>query len=186
MDKFCFGKQHGGALIVGLLILLVMSLIGVAGMQTSTLEEKMAGNRRDRELAFQAAESALRAGEAILSPAPDDSVFKCPSDTGAAGYYNADLRATTYGGCDTTTLPPWQAFAETDWASTTKTFAASTGMTELAAQPRYIIEKVPFVMGGPTEAGAPLPPNPLYRVTAHGVGGTPNAVVILQSTFKLP
>lgn len=56
--------QRGAVLIVSLLILLVLTIIGVAAMNTSNLEEKMAGNSRAKDITFQAAESALRAGEA--------------------------------------------------------------------------------------------------------------------------
>jgi type IV pilus assembly protein PilX len=58
--------QRGAALIVGLIMLLLLTLIGVAGMRDTLLQEKMAGNMRDREIALQAAESALRAAEAQL------------------------------------------------------------------------------------------------------------------------
>ena len=50
-------KQSGSALIISLMILIVMTLIGITGMGTSGLEEKMAGNDRDAALAFQAAEA---------------------------------------------------------------------------------------------------------------------------------
>ncbi|MCX7100437.1 MAG: PilX N-terminal domain-containing pilus assembly protein, partial [Methylobacter sp.] len=53
-------NQSGAVLIISLIMLLLLTLIGTTAMQTSTLEEKMAGNLRDRDIAFQAAESALR------------------------------------------------------------------------------------------------------------------------------
>ncbi|MDH5190310.1 MAG: PilX N-terminal domain-containing pilus assembly protein [Gammaproteobacteria bacterium] len=56
-------SQQGAALIVGLIMLLLMTILGVSSMSSSIMEEKMAGNTRDREIAFQAAEAALRAGE---------------------------------------------------------------------------------------------------------------------------
>ncbi len=57
--------QNGSALIVSLVILLVMTIIGITGMKTTVLEEKMANNFRDKDVAFQAAESALRVVEMI-------------------------------------------------------------------------------------------------------------------------
>ena len=56
-------KQQGVVLAVSLIMLLIMVVIGLASMQSTTLEEKMAGNYRDQNLAFQAAESTLREGE---------------------------------------------------------------------------------------------------------------------------
>jgi len=61
-----FNSQSGAALIVSLLILLVMTVIGISSMQTTNLQEKMASNTREREQAFEAAESALRNAEAFV------------------------------------------------------------------------------------------------------------------------
>ncbi|TCK05937.1 pilus assembly PilX family protein [Marinobacterium mangrovicola] len=55
--------ESGAALIVALIMLLLITIIGVSAMQTTTMEERMAGNLRDRHVAFQAAEAALRQGE---------------------------------------------------------------------------------------------------------------------------
>jgi type IV pilus assembly protein PilX len=57
-------RQQGAALIIGLIILVVLTLIGVQAMRSSIVQERMAGNMRERNVAFQAAEAALRVGEA--------------------------------------------------------------------------------------------------------------------------
>ncbi len=59
-------RQRGAALIVGLVLLVVVTLVGVGAMQSTTLQEKMAGNLRDSNLAFQASEAVLRHCENIL------------------------------------------------------------------------------------------------------------------------
>jgi len=51
--------QHGAALVAGLLLLLVLTVLGTSGMVTATLELQMAGNVQWQERAFQAAEFAL-------------------------------------------------------------------------------------------------------------------------------
>ena len=55
--------QTGSALIIGLTILLLMLILGTAGMRTTIMEERMAGNTRDYNNAFQAAEVGLIDGE---------------------------------------------------------------------------------------------------------------------------
>lgn len=50
--------------MIGLIILVVLTLIGVQAMRTNIVQERMAGNMRERNVAFQAAEAALRVGEA--------------------------------------------------------------------------------------------------------------------------
>jgi len=56
----CPQRQTGAALIVSLVLLLIMTVLGVTAMRTTTLQERMAGNLRDNNLAFQDAEAALR------------------------------------------------------------------------------------------------------------------------------
>ena len=60
-------KEQGVALIVALVLLLVITLLGVAGVQNVTLEEKMAGATWDRQVAFQVAEAELRNLEGSVS-----------------------------------------------------------------------------------------------------------------------
>ncbi len=54
-------KQRGAALVIGLILLMILTLLGVTGMTTSTLELAMADNMQRGQYAFQAAESALNA-----------------------------------------------------------------------------------------------------------------------------
>lgn len=54
--------QRGIALVVSLVLLVVVTLVGLAGMRGTILQERMAGGAYDRETAFQAAEAALMMG----------------------------------------------------------------------------------------------------------------------------
>lgn len=60
------GSQSGFALFVGLAILLLLSLIGITAMQSTTMQEKMAGNYKVQHEAFQATETAVVTGETVL------------------------------------------------------------------------------------------------------------------------
>lgn len=60
-------NHRGVALIVSLVLLVVATLIGLAGIRGTTLQERMAANMYDRSLAFQRAESALRAAERAIT-----------------------------------------------------------------------------------------------------------------------
>jgi len=52
-------QQQGAALIIGLILLLILTLLAVAGMNTATLELQMAGNEQYQQRAFEAAETAI-------------------------------------------------------------------------------------------------------------------------------
>ncbi len=58
--------QSGVVLVISLIMLLALTLIGVTSSSVTGLEEKMAANTKDKNLAFQAAESALRWVETSL------------------------------------------------------------------------------------------------------------------------
>ncbi|MGH8540914.1 MAG: pilus assembly PilX family protein [Stenotrophobium sp.] len=56
-------RQSGIALIVSLVLLVVVTLLGLAAIRGTTIWQKITGNFYDREMAFQAAEAALYAAE---------------------------------------------------------------------------------------------------------------------------
>ena len=71
-------NQYGAALAISLMILLAMTIIGLAAIRSVTLEDKMANNARNFNIAFQSAELGLRLGERHLQsfsgkPEPGDS-----------------------------------------------------------------------------------------------------------------
>lgn len=51
-------SQNGAVLAVALIILFLLSILGLAVMKTSSLEEKMAANSLHHDIVFQAAETA--------------------------------------------------------------------------------------------------------------------------------
>ena len=54
-------KQQGAALVVGLLLLLVLTVLAISSMGSAALETIMAGNEQYRQNAFQAAEAGIAA-----------------------------------------------------------------------------------------------------------------------------
>ena len=59
--------QRGATLLVAMIMLMLITIVGFSAMQTTTMQERMSGNLRDKELSFQAAEAALRSREAWLA-----------------------------------------------------------------------------------------------------------------------
>jgi len=52
-------RQGGAALIVGLVLMMVLTVLGISGMNTATLELTMASNNESHQDAFQAAETGI-------------------------------------------------------------------------------------------------------------------------------
>lgn len=101
-------SESGSALIVSLVMLLLISLIGISSMQGTVLQERMASNLQDRNIAFQASERALKVGENWLVSNPSSAVVNDNLDNPAS--WNG-------GGNDAVTL--------------------NTGDDQLSSQPRY-------------------------------------------------
>jgi len=75
------GHQGGIALVVTLIFLALLTLIGVASMRTTTIEEQMAGNLRTSAIGQEAAEAALRVGEKRIQGLGSE-----PTKANCAGY----------------------------------------------------------------------------------------------------
>ncbi|MDP3813568.1 PilX N-terminal domain-containing pilus assembly protein [Pseudomonas sp.] len=78
-------QQRGVVLLVCLVMLLLLTMIGLASISGSTLQERMVGGTRDYNTAFQAAEAALRVGEAhvraqVEANADPASLFAATTD----------------------------------------------------------------------------------------------------------
>ena len=173
-------NQSGVVLAISLIMLVVLTLLGVTAMQSTTLEERMAGNLRDRNLAFQASEGALILAEGWLSDLSDLPLDKSDGSGGIWTFNNMDA--------DTSNGLPWWEEASADaawWATNGGDGSTVIAMgTSLSSQPTYIIEKFPLTMGPSMRSGAALQSENMLRVTARGVGGSESAVVILQTMYK--
>lgn len=163
-------RQRGLVLPVALLLLIIVTLAGVAAARVNVFEERMAGAARDRNQALQAAEAGLRAGERLL--ATGGLVFD-----GTGGLYQAPAPDQPL---------VWGSWTATNWASNGRAYDAT--LTSVAGQPRYIIEELVTVAGaggGSIGSGAPVSGAvTFYRITARAVGATDKSLVILQSTYR--
>ena len=176
--------QHGLSLVTTLLFMIATLMLGVSVLSVNVMQEKTIGNTKDRDLALQAAEAALRDAESdILRPA---FVFDCPPNC-TSGLY----------------LPPSQRVpassvpieASVNWSDTAQVrrYGQITGAARFpalpdndAAQPRYVIEKVGNLgplPGGSLRSGEARGVG--YRITARATGARPETVVIVQSMYTV-
>src|ERR1041385_6487003 len=59
MNTRTHNRQRGAALVVGLLLLAVITLLAIAGMNSASVELVLAGNTQVQTKAFQAAEEGI-------------------------------------------------------------------------------------------------------------------------------
>ena len=167
-----YQKQTGVALVISLIMLVLLTIIGMTGMQVTGLEEKMSGNNKEHNIAFQTAEVALRDAEAYL-----DSISTL-----------GDFNSTQSGFLSEATADPDYHAAAT-WNTTNS--ATGTTVSGVSTTPRYIIKHVGeqgdslnegLVITGVGEglAGSAVT---IFRVTSSSTGNTGISRVILQSYY---
>lgn len=172
LNRMPHKAQRGAVLVIALIMLLAMTLIGVTGLSSTTMQERMAGNMREVNIAFQAAEAALREGENYLTAAT------LPEFNGSNGLYQpAAAGSTEHWNVSST----WSGTASREYQGD-----LDTDDVVLAAAPRYIIEELAPVPapGGTLSSDAPAPETGMYRITARAFGRSDTTVVMLQTTYK--
>lgn len=177
-------RQRGATLMVGLILLLVLTMLGVAAMRAASMEERMTNNTQDLQIAFQVGEAALREGEMLVQqPA-------LPPFDGTNGLYlfeppDSENPQTPY-------VPRWKR-AGTVWRNATVTAGAPPEPLD-KARGQFIVEEVLVtqqVAAGESLSSDTAPESReriYYRVTARAWGATgaanPLPMVVLQSTFE--
>jgi type IV pilus assembly protein PilX len=174
-------------LIAILLMMLALAFLGLGAMNSSVLQEHMAGNTRDKNIAMQAAEAALRDAEADIQ-----------ANLGTTGF--------TYGCANGLCLPPSMpasgaqsapVWTTLNWAANSRAYGSATGAqalvgpdnVALAAQPQYIVELMPQLIPGNASGNsacstcAPSLNGQPYRITVRAFGARSSTVVTLQSTY---
>lgn len=165
-------KQSGAALFVVLMLLLIITIVGLASMRGALLQERMAGATIQRGKAFQAAESALRQGEAFVN----NKKPSIPSTGCIAG-----ICAETPAG----SAPAWTV--GTFW-STEKAKTASAPATDVSA--KFIVES--YGLSVDKNAVNSLDPRAtssgtdaeVYRIVARGESAS-GSEVLLQSIYRV-
>jgi type IV pilus assembly protein PilX len=167
--------QRGVALAVVLILLLVMTLLALTSLRGTLLEERMSANLMDRSLSFQAAEAALREGEALAAGKPPLPAAGCSNGVCAK--------------VDPAAAPRW--LDETVWNNARVAVVNLGGVT---ARPRFFVElladNVP-AQGSCTTSEDVSPDAACsgtehrYRITARSEAAG-RAAVILQSNYAVP
>lgn len=201
-------NEDGFVLATALIFLVALTILGVSALGVNSLEEKMFGYSRDRQLAFQAADAALRDGGRYLLDSGEIS--------GATGFVAGCAGSGLYQ-VRTTGQPIWAALEfdttckDDAWAGKSSAVNAANGKSlkygtltgvgefvlppiedggtarSVASQPRFIIEVISIANQGTGSRkigfGAASPMF-VYRVTAIGFGQRLNSRVMLQAVYR--
>ena len=176
-------NQRGATLVITLLILAMIMMYGVPAAMDSMQNERMTGNTRNRDLAFQAAEHALKKAEAwILTKTSSQlnalapAAKSCSDSSDDADPVSGD-GILPNGECHANDVAYWRD--PFNWTSNGINPTGSIDTELVAAQPRYVVERMPDVT-----SGSPAVTKHYYRVTTRAVGKDSNAVVVLQTMYE--
>jgi Tfp pilus assembly protein PilX len=186
------------ALIVSLVLLISMTLLALAAMQNTSLEERMAGNVRAENIALQAGEAALREGEAwlnSLAALPQAENTGSGADDAVTLWFRADGASEGPNSKVPDKSPWWVHWTDDNWVSfadritTGLVFVAEQGRTVRKTDPkrlpRFVIEEDGFqpsslVIGQQQDSANQ---GNRFRITARGLDAGGRGQVLVQSRF---
>lgn len=167
-------QQRGVALIISLIMLVLMTLVGMAGIRVINAEERMVGQTYDRAVAFQTAEATLREIEIRIETAgqPMPAASTSCTLTGSAPYQLNICGVIANG------TPRWISNTFNEWVDAT-TVSHTTG---ISITPQYFVEYLgntfPCALDQVNNSNCKR-----YRVTARANASSDRASVMLQSIY---
>jgi type IV pilus assembly protein PilX len=173
LKNLSFYRNQGAVLPIGLIFLMLLTLLGISNVRVTSLEEKMSGNSKDQNLAFQYAEMALRAGEARIESIRANGAGLAPFGNGSPGLFNISSDGTCLK-----RNPPDPNLAST-WTDDNASVQLDTGSSLVATQPRYFITYSTHHPSGGSE-----PDTYGFTITARGTGLQNTTQVVLQSHYS--
>jgi len=164
-------RQSGITLLISLILLVTLTVLGLTSMQASRTEVSMAGNQREADIAFNAAEGGLKDAENFVGASTSKNTYTDPS----TGLYAKNDDDPDY-------------YKDLTWVSSQN---AVTVIPHVYEQPKFIAkylgdrsqnEAAALNIGG---YGSGLPGKTVsnFRITAKGVGQTTNSVRYVQSYY---
>lgn len=181
-----FRRQQGVSLLVVLILLLVMSLLGIAVLRSSAMQERMSANMVDRNEAVQAAETGLQVAHRTVIRGTFNAMWN-GSQTFTALRTSAGLTCAN-GYCDRSDPT---GTAATTWQTAAPPATGAYTVMPNGARYAFTVEFLGLgkgesadVQGVCNTSSAPvyLCARPMFRITSYGRGrGVAQAV--LQSNI---
>ena len=172
-------RERGVTLVIALMFMVALTLLGVGMVRSTTSEERMGANSRDYDVAFAAAEAALRDAEirvqgVYVNPSVPLSFTSFPTSSGCGSTgaqrglcYGLTEQAFTNQSLDAAPSAPLGYIDGT-------TVTGTPTITGVNKAPNYLIEIIQIQNTGGT---APLV---AYRITSKGFGRRDTTQVQLQ------
>ncbi|MFL6603318.1 MAG: PilX N-terminal domain-containing pilus assembly protein [Steroidobacteraceae bacterium] len=167
-------SQTGMALISGLLLLVVVTILAMSMFRSYGTQQKIAGNVREKQRAVSAATSAQQYAEYWLSTSPSLVAIDC-SDIGVSAVGQVCSNAPDF------TTVPWSLAAK-PVGVTFSNFKLLSQVNHTASKATYFDTPLFYITDlGQSAAG----PGEVYQIDATAYGGTSETVAVVESTYLL-
>jgi type IV pilus assembly protein PilX len=165
------------ALVSGLLLLLVLTILAMSMFRSYGTQQIVAGNVREKQRAVSAAVSAQQFAENWLSSNSPPAATAC---SGSAALPN--IPQVCSNSPDFATVP-WTLGGSLAGVSFTNfTVGGLTTVSTTPTQGTYYVTPAFYITDlGQSAAG----PGEVYQIDATSYGGTPDAVAVVESTYLL-
>lgn len=168
-------RNRGVILVVGLLFLLAIVLLSLAMVRSYGMQEKLAGNTRDKQRSFEAAQNALAYGEWWLSSSGSGSVSTTCS-TPNNPIASVTVCSNPLANPSNTPWAAWTTYQPANMQVQAGGGIGASGDINYQAAPGLYISYVGLTLDG---KGA------LYQVNAFSSGGSYETMSVVQSIYKL-
>jgi type IV pilus assembly protein PilX len=181
--------QRGVVLVSSLLLLIVVTIIALSMFRSFGIQEKIAGNMREKQRALQAAESAEVFAEVWLqsgtSISPSTNCTGLLNGTTGQGQICANVLQSVVADV---TVVPWQItnvnVGVTFLPNNMLTGATTAFNTANVANPKYF--GIPtFYISDLGPSVDPTVPGEIYQIDAFAYGGSQNTVAVVESTYAV-
>lgn len=163
--------QRGMVLITSLLLLIVVTILAVGMFRSFGLDEKIAGNVREKHRALNAAETAEEYAEWWLASGNGSTGINCTAMVAAtAGQVCSNVLSNA------ASLPmPWSVgVSYSPGAPTAMNITTAGGQDTYYYTPTFYIS---YLGLSPNGLGS------VYQIDAAGYAGSPDTVAVVESTY---
>nr|WP_253260888.1 PilX N-terminal domain-containing pilus assembly protein [Rhodanobacter glycinis] len=164
------GYQRGVALVVALLLLIVIALVGLAAIRGTIMQQHMAANQYDRQVAFQNAEAALVVAENRVITNPGLIARDCQA--GGVACQGNPFTDPNFDQSKIVNVPAS--------SSSSASAAAFTAGTVSTGQPQYVIEN----MGNWLDPSSNTGYNQTANAAQYGAQGTSSTAQYYRITAR--
>jgi type IV pilus assembly protein PilX len=168
-------RERGMVLVTALLMLIVVTILALAMFRSFGLDEKIAGNLREKQRALSAAETAEQYAEYWLTSGGGSANTALTNCTASAPASSPTICTNALASA---TQLPWVSAGNLVGVPYTPTVPTPMNVTTSPVQGSYYATPQFYIQYLGTSTNGVI-----YQIDAQGSGGSPDTVAVVESTY---